>query len=339
MGRGGLPTIYRAKGSDYEADDYGNYSQEDLDAAMADPIDMNAVSTYGKMPDPLNRSKDEEADERDEGYSQYLGLSADRISREGFGPLSSYLDSLYKKTGSMDAAKKTLGRALTLPGTIPNLQRALDKNELIGGSLLSTFDDAVEKGATELIGPELLELAKDTTPEEKKNVLESIIDKVGGLATVTGTIDPDKENALNKGLERVNGKFTPANSFAAGLVNLGIPMLGKVATKGGEKHIGTIELEGLTFTVGNKGTLGLDLGAGMPGRDNAEGGYNYEPETEIEKPIEETITETDTEKKPLTGLDVLLDKRKNKKVSSREKSNKYTDELFANLYNNNINVG
>ena len=77
----------------------------------------------------------------------------------------------------------------------------------------------------------------------------------------------------------------------------------------------------------------------MPGRDNAEGGYNYEPETEIEKPIEETITETDTEKKPLTGLDVLLDKRKNKKVSSREKSNKYTDELFANLYNNNINVG
>ena len=36
MSMGGLPTIYRANGGGYEADDYGDYSQADLDEAMAD---------------------------------------------------------------------------------------------------------------------------------------------------------------------------------------------------------------------------------------------------------------------------------------------------------------
>ena len=50
MGRGGLPTIYRANGGDYEADDYGNYSQADLDAAMADPTDDGLGDVGGTTP-------------------------------------------------------------------------------------------------------------------------------------------------------------------------------------------------------------------------------------------------------------------------------------------------
>ncbi len=34
MSMGGLPTIYRANGGGYEADDFGDYSQADLDEAM-----------------------------------------------------------------------------------------------------------------------------------------------------------------------------------------------------------------------------------------------------------------------------------------------------------------
>ena len=46
MGRGGLPTIYRANGGDYEADDYGNYSQADLDAAM-DTSNADTAGDFG----------------------------------------------------------------------------------------------------------------------------------------------------------------------------------------------------------------------------------------------------------------------------------------------------
>ena len=64
MSQGGLPTIYRASGGDYEADDFGNYSQADVDAAMADnnsgaeSEEQNAgagnyPSSFSSGPDPL----------------------------------------------------------------------------------------------------------------------------------------------------------------------------------------------------------------------------------------------------------------------------------------------
>jgi len=61
---GGLPTIYRANGGGYEADDYGDYTQDDIDAAMADnnsgaeseEQDAGAGNypSFSSSPDPLS---------------------------------------------------------------------------------------------------------------------------------------------------------------------------------------------------------------------------------------------------------------------------------------------
>ena len=108
-----------------------------------------------------------------------------------------------------------------------------------------------------------------------------IIDKFKGLVTITGELDKNKVEEMNKTLNLMGGaKFEPHSGLMRGIVEGLVPTPFTVLTNifgTGEKSVGTITFpSGKTFEVGDKGSITAD-------KDLPE--FDYGPDPIPKKPV------------------------------------------------------
>ena len=166
-----------------------------------------------------------------------------------------------------------------------------------------------------------------------------IIEDLKGLFTITGDLDKNKVEEMNKTLNLMGGgaKFEPHSGFSRGLVELFTPTLLKAGANmfgTGEKSVGRITFpSGKSFEVGDKGSITADKEIPIFEEDGPDS--HLIPKKPV--PKKKKILPKEEEEKPLTGIKALYAKKD--KPVSRYDSNKYLRELLESLGYDNINLG
>ena len=277
-----------------------------------------------------------------------------RLNKEGFPEWSvPYYNSLKNRGMTNDQATAALAAAMSTPGGLAGMQNAYAGDYSYGGAF-GTMQDLLEKGLdaefdidNELADDKDIKAYNKDDDEEflseaelnGKGLLDfatSIQDKLSIQSDLTPTTMALIEaKAKEAGLDP-----QPVNSFMAGLIDYGIPLLaglpGTIAKglsnmTGAGRTIMTVTKDGLQYNLSDTGKFSLNTEPTAPDYGNDE-----EPKKRS-KPIEEKITETVTEDKPLTGMAGLLAKRD--EPISRKASNKYSRDLLDSLGYGNVNIG
>ena len=151
--------------------------------------------------------------------------------------------------------------------------------------------------------------------------------------------DPYIIDQITQRAEEAGLNPQPVNSFMAGVMDYGIPLLaglpGTIAKglsnlTGAGRTIMTVTKDGQKYNLSDTGKFSLN--EDLPEYDEGNEATPVRPP----KPVQKAVAST-TEEKPLTGIEALLAKRK--KPVSREASNKYNRALLDSLGYGNVNIG
>ena len=392
---GGLPTIYRANGGGYEADDFGDYSQADLDAAM-DTSNADAAGDFGDE----GGSYQDQMEAALSGQAPGTSKTADELLADtslGYTPFE--LATIYRgKEGkdNQETAKRMAGQILSrdartalmnalygkvggqggwhgvedfiynmTPQQLQNFNMAANGSSLFGdmgaddfskgwryGGAEGTLQDILEKSLEDEVDiSDLLEtdkqgkeLKKDAMEQEAKELSTSELSGIGLLdfakdiqnkLSIQSNLDPTTISLIETRAKEAGFEFQPVNSFIAGAMDYGIPLLtglpGTIAKglsnlTGAGRTIGTVTKDGLSYNLSDTGKFSLNL-------DPQEVDYGNDPTpVKKRKPVQKAVAST-TEEKPKERIAAYYEKlNKARPAQSRVASNKYIEDLLEDLY-------
>jgi len=173
--------------------------------------------------------------------------------------------------------------------------------------------------------------------ELTKAGLKGIASDISDLTSIQSKLTDDPF-IMDQIAERMNARgldFQPVNSFLAGAMDYGIPLLtglpGTIAKglsnlTGAGRTIGTVTKDGLSYNLSDTGKFSLNL-------DPQEVDYGNDPTpVKKRKPVQKAVAST-TEEKPKEGIAGYYERlNKARPAQSRVASNKYIQDLLEDLY-------
>ena len=188
------------------------------------------------------------------------------------------------------------------------------------------------------------ELKKDAMEQEAKELSTSELSGIGLLdfakdiqnkLSIQSNLDPTTISLIETRAKEAGFEFQPVNSFIAGAMDYGIPLLtglpGTIAKglsnlTGAGRTIGTVTKDGLSYNLSDTGKFSLNL-------DPQEVDYGNDPTpVKKRKPVQKAVAST-AEEKPKEGIAAYYEKlNKARPAQSRVASNKYIEDLLEDLY-------